>query len=64
MRPRASAHNPGLLRAYPSLSVMASRFLMQFNPPIFPEKLFRRFPFSQSSDKSTFERMVFLNVSS
>jgi len=43
---------------------MASRFLMQFNPSIFPEKLFRRFPFSQSSDKRTFERMVFLNVSS
>ncbi len=63
MRPRASAHNPGRLRAYPSLSVMVSRLLMQFNPPIFPEKLFRHFPFSQSSDQRTFELMMFLYAS-
>jgi hypothetical protein len=63
MRPRASAHNQELLREYPPLSVMASRFLMQCNPPTFPKKLFHCFPFSQSSDQRTFVLMVSLNAS-
>ena len=63
MRLRASAHNQELLREYPPFSVMVPRFLMQFNPPTFSKKLFRRFPFNQSSDQRTFELMLFLYAS-
>jgi len=63
MQPRASAHNQGLLRKYPPLSVMTSRFLMQFNPPTFSKKLFRCFPYDQSSDQRTFKLIVLLNAS-
>lgn len=60
---RASAHNQKLLREYPPLSVVAPHFLMQFNPPTFPKKLFRCSTFSQSSNQRAFERMVFLYAS-
>lgn len=63
MPPRASAHNQELLREYPPLSVMAPRFLMQFNPSAFLKKLFRCPTFSRSSNQRTFKRMVFLYAS-